>query len=581
MRAIHPTVSRHTSNNSRWYRNMSLVVFRLCVLIVLTGCFGCIGTAPAFAQFTATVGSAVASPQFVNLYWDVTWDVDNPSMPEATLDSFTTAILSSSYFSGLGEYGVNSASYGGGFVPAAACPQKAPSSVGYYDPFNTSIIGFLQCEIDHGGVPTSGNVIYNVILPAGSVESDFFGSDNFCQGGGARSWHFHDTPYNPAIAGEIFFMSIFGVPPLIDILVLVTTVQGNFGPVYTITSASPQCGNLTDNLLHEMVEATTDPFPPLNTVLSGSGEIADQCENSGTTFPFVPSGTVIPTQLNGGIATGPFTTSPPVVVPMYWSNANQICLTGFGNTTSPSVPTVTVNSGQGPTLSMTVSGNGFGTVPEPFGVPMSGSLPYIALQDQTQNWQAGNALNSDLFGLNITSWSNDGIKIAGIGNVGSDFDMLPTDAVSLWICNPASGFCSGANVTLPESTADPNLAIVLSVLDPQQSAPYVSVDVDGVGRGSLFGDGNSTGWITVSVGAHTVRATASGTGEGYKVSYTGACNAQGKITLGAGQSRSCVVSVAANALINTSGCPKGTHCCSPGQGHCMKGQCYANNISCP
>ncbi len=579
MRAIHPTVSRRTSNNSRRSRRMPFFLCRLRVLIVLTGCFGCVGTVPAFAAFTAAVGSTVSSPQFVNLYWDDTWDVDNPSMPVTTLDSFMNAILSSSYFSGLKEYGVNSASYGGGFVPAAACPQKAPSSVGYYDPFNTSIIGFLQCEIDHGGVPTSGNVIYNVILPAGSLESDFFGTDTFCQGG-PLSWHFHDTPYNPAIAAEIFFLSIFGAPPFLDVLVL-ETILGNIGPVYTITSASSPCGTLTDNLLHEMVEAITDPFPSLNVLLSGSGEIADQCTNSGTTSPFVPSGAVIPTQLSGGIATGPFTTASTISVPKYWSNANQVCVTGFGDTTSPNTPSVTVNSGQGPKLSMTVSGDGFGTVPAPFGVPESGSLPYVALQDQTQNWQAGNALNSDLFGLSITAWSNNTIKIAGIGNVGSDFNMLPTDAVSLWICNAASGNCSGGNITLPESTANPNLAIVLSVLDPQQYAPYVPVDIDGVAHGALFGDGNSTGWIPVSAGTHTVSATAYGTGEGFTVSYTGACNAQGKITLSAGQSRSCVVGVAANSLINMSGCPQGTHCCSPGNGHCMKGQCYSDKVICP
>jgi hypothetical protein len=135
--------------------------------VALFGVLGCIRTLPSMAQqFTATVGNEIASPIFVNLYWDATWDKDNPSIPKSALDSFMTAILSSSYFHDLSEYGIQSGSYGGGFVPAAACTQTAPNSVGYYDPINASIMGFLECEIQHGSVPTGPNVVYNLILPA-------------------------------------------------------------------------------------------------------------------------------------------------------------------------------------------------------------------------------------------------------------------------------------------------------------------------------------------------------------------------------------------------------------------------------
>ena len=64
---------------------------------------------------TAIVGHALSAPVYVNLYWDSDWDTDNPSMPKDELDAFTVALLNSSYFAGLSEYGVGFPSFGGGF----------------------------------------------------------------------------------------------------------------------------------------------------------------------------------------------------------------------------------------------------------------------------------------------------------------------------------------------------------------------------------------------------------------------------------------------------------------------------------
>ena len=80
------------------------------------------------------------------------------------------------------------------FCPPCPCTAKAPASVGYYEPFHASIIGFLQCELQHGGIPQGPQVIYNIILPSGSLESDFFGNDKLCNGAPAVSWHFHQAP---------------------------------------------------------------------------------------------------------------------------------------------------------------------------------------------------------------------------------------------------------------------------------------------------------------------------------------------------------------------------------------------------
>jgi hypothetical protein len=107
------------------------------------------------------------------------------------------ALLNSSYFGGLSEYGVGFPSFGGGFLPDPACRQKSPSRVGYYDPTGPSISDFLNCELDHHGLPQGPQVVYNIIMPAGSLENDFFGVRKLCTGekGGATAWHFHQTPF--------------------------------------------------------------------------------------------------------------------------------------------------------------------------------------------------------------------------------------------------------------------------------------------------------------------------------------------------------------------------------------------------
>ena len=145
-----------------------------------------------FSPATAAVGSALSAPVYVNLYWDANWDADNPSMPKDELDAFTAALVTSSYFGGLSEYNVGAPSFQGGYTPEVQCEQKAPSEVGFYAPFGPSIIGFLQCELDHSGIPKGSQVVYNIILPSGSRESDFFGARKLCDGGEA-GWHFHQN----------------------------------------------------------------------------------------------------------------------------------------------------------------------------------------------------------------------------------------------------------------------------------------------------------------------------------------------------------------------------------------------------
>jgi hypothetical protein len=564
--------------------------------------------------FIATVGNEIQTPEFVNLYWDDRWDLDNPSFPKASLDAFTAAMASSSYFttppgssvtSHLSEYGVASGSFGGGFLPAAPCTQRSPSRPGYWDPSAPSIMGFLQCEIHNAGVPTGGNVIYNVILPAYAIEQDVVGIRSFCRTGGATAWHFHDTPYDPVITAGIVAASVDGVPGVLTLLALITDLHN--GPVWTITMTSTECTDpnsnpgalpFTTNLLHEMTEATTDPFPPLSVVMTGTGEIVDECENAITgdpvagtaTDPFtVPAPAESPPTGSGSVA---FATPSIIAVPAFWSNEWQHCSPGFGDLTVPGPPVVKIISGQGGTLSMTIaaSSGSFGFLPPSIPAGNGVTLPYIGLQDLTQGWEAGNSLESDQLTLNV-SWPPPGgpspqtIAVTGVGHPGTDLTMKSGDQLAVWVCNPQSGQCaatSGSAISAPAGPYLPNLAVALAVFQSQVIAPYVTFSVDGNPVGSLFGDGNSTGWMTLGIGTHTVSASVPGDKSGLlKVSYTGACNSKGIVTLSEGDNRTCDITVTSSLPLSPIGCATGETCCEEGVSKCALCMRLPPHGSCP
>ena len=389
------------------------------------------------------VGSEIASSIFVNLYWDESWDVDNQTEPKEALDSYVEAVLGSSYFSGLSEYGVRVATYGGGFLPSPSCTQKAPGSVGFYDPINPSIIGFLQCELDSDtSLPQGDNIVYNIILPREAIEHDelaqIIGSPSFCGGSGPTAWHFHGTPYS---AGEVLggllgwlVGGFVGMPAEGALIGFLTALSQQGGPFYTISFAAPACGNLTHNLLHEMVEAATDPSPPLSVITTGNGEIVDICDEQGKS----PSPSFNPSSsLQSGVILNPggFLASQ---VPQYFSNSQQGCIIGFNDTTVPQI--VSVNfSGSFPAASGVVAGSGFGTIPATFIVPASANLPYSGIQNESRarTWQAGNSLNSDHMGLTVSSWSNTTISIGGFSPATIGTSVAMTDPLVVWVCNPS------------------------------------------------------------------------------------------------------------------------------------------------
>jgi hypothetical protein len=504
-------------------------------------------------------------------------------MPRDALDGFTTALVNSSYFQGLAEYGVTAASYAGGFLPHGNCTQKSPASVGFYDPINPSIIGFLQCELDNDhGIPQGSQVVYNIILPSGSLESDVFGLNTFCTGG-PTAWHFHKRLDSPEAEAAIALLLLGGgVGALTGAAIVAAIALLPGGPVYTIQSADSRCGNFIHNLIHEMVEATTDPFPPFSVITSGDGEIGDICENAPNATPFVPPFPALPAKTSFPQSRR-FTTSALISVPSYWSNANQVCLNLSGETPRgsllnpvlsrtriipPNLSIGVVTTGNGATTSFTFSGQGFGTIPSGIGLPIT-DLPYLAIQDNTQQWQAGNSLNGDDVSLTITSWSDTTITASGLGfSSEHNLVMKPNDNFVAWICNPSSGNCGKVSWALQEpGTPQLNLLVINSV------PLHFDVLVDGNTVASHTG-GGFTGWQALAPGTHTITETATDPGI-FRPNFFGACGPNGQITLQPGDNQICTVLNAFNP-----GCASGQHCCgSVGKFGCSPA-CVPNAVAC-
>lgn len=428
------------------------------------------------ARMTGANSGAIGSPLFVNLYWDSNWDSDNSGLGlvAESVDGAVQAATGSSYFSGLSEYSVTSASFIGSFLPHPSCTQQPGATVGFYDPVNPSLLGLLNCQLQNeDAVPQGDNVIYNIIMPKGTTEADslemLFGAPAQCSvPGSPAAWHFHGSPYSitsdiggilgGALGGLVgWFISPYLTGPgaaLGAVAGFLVAMDMEGAPFWTISSTSTSCGNFTHNLLHEMVEASVDATPPLNVVFTGNGEIVDFCDDKNVT----PSSSWVPTSsLPSGVTLAPGTFAS-LQVPQYWTNSGQACIPGFTVTTTPAAPSVSM-SGTFPVATITITGSGFGSGPGAFVVPTSTPMPYLGIQDSSQNWQAGNSLNADPLGFTITSWADNSITIGGFSPPsGSNFAMQNGDNLVVWVCNPASGFCTSttATATISGSGQNPN-----------------------------------------------------------------------------------------------------------------------------
>ncbi len=349
-------------------------------------------TSEAFAQ--ATTANVMTTPTVINVYWDPTWDADNPGITETALNAWMQALVASTYFSGLSEYGVTSVRFGGAFNADPSCGSRAAAR-----PSTITVAQFAACEANKLKIP---NAVYSIFFPKGSLERDdvkavLGGGVQACTGPGYLSYHLNASTLLTNVLGTgIVYTAIFADPSCLD---------------PTLPAPATLWHTVTNDASHELVEAITDPDEALPVIFSGGDdEIADKCDPpfSGAvtlTTPFL-------SQLGGGTAQS------------YFSNRSGACISGFGTALLPTITQALLSWPGGLTSEapqIQIVGGGFGSVPQtPQGilttwfdniagtlfVPGINDVPYLSIQDLTKGWEAGNGFNSNTILPSIASWGS-------------------------------------------------------------------------------------------------------------------------------------------------------------------------------
>lgn len=173
------------------------------------------------------------------VYWDDTWDADHAGLAAAGIDAATRAVVDSDYEVKLAQYGVPPLTFAGSARAVPACGAKAQRPPDAVD--TLEIARFLLCETrtPGSGVPAPGlGKIYNVVLPDWAIAEQGAASVRLAQSCNGTD------PALPRFGGYHFAL---------------------LGFVFTVLPAA--CARDRDSMLalltHEVVEAATDPLPPL------------------------------------------------------------------------------------------------------------------------------------------------------------------------------------------------------------------------------------------------------------------------------------------------------------------------------
>jgi hypothetical protein len=268
-------------------------------------------------------GRVITQPAVHALFWDRSWDQDNPGFHQSDVDSGLRNLVNSGYLQDASQYGVGQATSTGSDTASLLCLNTTGSG-------NVSMVTlmlWITCEAGGNpladteapgtggieGIPQADglpladdNIDYAIFMPAGA--SIGLGSIRSCGDFGA--FHFF------TVVSELRFGWAWFVPyPEIDyqtVPFIVTPVE----------CASGGVNNLIDNVSHELVESATDPLVGLGwiensqfsfsdpTQIFKKGEASDICENA-------PDGSTV--TING------------FSVERYWSNRDNGCVpTTFG-----------------------------------------------------------------------------------------------------------------------------------------------------------------------------------------------------------------------------------------------------------
>jgi hypothetical protein len=141
--------------------------------------------------------------------------------------------------------------------------------------------------------------------------------------------------------------------------------------------------------------------------------------------------------------------------------------------TPPIIQPAPVLNGYGITMMLTITGTGFGSLPSSLGIPTNRLIPYLAVQDTSQRWGAGNSLDGASVGLNLTEWSGR-IAVNGFDKTSGNLMMQPGDTLVIWVCNPASGKCDSKPVATPPGTYLPRLSVGI-MTQPEQDPSLFTV----------------------------------------------------------------------------------------------------------
>jgi hypothetical protein len=306
--------------------------------------------APAGAHLTYRGGPIISNVQVIQvLYGSGSYNPQVAGTSSPTMGNFFTDITSTGLISLMQQYNTNitggtgqvfgNGTFAGLFqiVPAAANNGSTITDAQIQSEILAQIsAGHLPAPvIDATGNP---NTIYMVYFPPGKTITQ--GGSSSCVGGGFCAYHgTTSTLFNGKNV-------LYGVLP---------DMQAGSGCA-TGCGTSTTFGNYTSVTSHELVEAMTDAFvgiatvigPPLAWYDATNGEIGDIC--NGQQASYVANGTTYTIQLEFSNAANNCVTFPPVSGPNYTLSA------------SPSSLTVTQGSSGSSTITVTPSGGFTGSV---------------------------------------------------------------------------------------------------------------------------------------------------------------------------------------------------------------------------
>jgi hypothetical protein len=144
----------------------------------------------------------------------------------------------------------------------------------------------------------------------------------------------------------------------------------------------------------------------------------------------------------------------------------------------------------------------------------------------------GSASEADPAEFNVTGYKGDPNCTAIESLIPAGYDSTGTCQGKLL----ADGDCTITNTRLPTLTVE-------KVLAPSTDSGRFDLQIDGTTKKADAGDGDSTGAVVVSIGQHTVgEAAGSGTDlSDYSSEIGGDCGSDGKITLVAGDEKTCTI----------------------------------------